>query len=651
MPAVAIKNEYETINEKMGETLSLPAEKLQASEYNTRCTSIDQSHVNRLAKKIKERGFHPKRAISVNVIRGANGSEVTYRVAAGVHRLAAAKAAELAEIPCLLYYDLSDEEECLLDRWDNEMDEDHKKIHFLEEAEHCKYLYEVKKWSYRQIGRNKGIDHKAVDRRVRIANIPEEAKMIIRGVDPDPHLFFEKYFLYICKLSEPHIITICKEIAVRAEQANKGEKDKMGIPIRPMKQADIKKKVDELLKLENKGKREIIVKEAIPRQLTLFSLDTIEEKELYREKKIIVDEVENALSKIDMPQPSFVNPEPLLEIIPETLQYCMEKKSRGMNFNRCPRWITGSGFIEELGKANFLVFHKIIESDLWYRANEDKPFFFGAVAEGDPFAYIARHAGIEKEHLQKRSLPFLKNEGLLDYWEEKGTYWFKIKWDTLATIYCKKAYKIHYEDDGLKSLPEDFSGVIRPTPFHYIRVEKGKVVPWNGTTLEALQQKTTTQVKQQPTPIQKLDEKDTLADALRALTPPMNEEQIGELCREKREETATVLKLLNEKTDEQRKTIKNEAAYVLNLVNKGEQLQYPKGFVTPEEAQSREERKNALSAFIATFKEKKYKKFCPNDKSCYTIIDRDDCGFAYEKEEGDYKYAFYKDWMDEQFFR
>ena len=650
MPAVAI-NEYEAINEKMGETVPLPAEKLQASEYNTRCTSIDQNHVNRLTKKIKERGFHPKRAISVNVIRGANGSAVTYRVAAGVHRLAAAKVAGLTEIPCLLYYDLSDEEECLLDRWDNEMDEDHKKIHFVEEAEHCKYLHDVKKWSYRQIGRNKGIDHKTVDRRVKIANIPEEAKMIIRGVDHDPHLFSERHFLDICKLSEPHIITICKEITSRAEQAEKGEKDPAGRPVHPMKQAEIKKKVDELLRLEKNGKREIIVQEAIPRQLTLFSLDTIEEKELYREKKIIVDDVENALSKIGVPQPSFVNPEPLLEIIPETLQYCMEKKSRGMNFNRCPRWITGSGFIEELGKANFLVFHKIIESDLWYRANEDKPFFFGGVAEGDPFAYIARHAGIEKEHLQKRSLPFLKKEGLLDYWEEKGTYWFKIKWDTLATIYCKKAYKIHYEDDGLKNLPEDFNEVIRPTPFHYLRIEKGKPVPWNGATLETLQQNNAAQAKQQPTPSQELDEKDTLVTALRALAPPMNDEQIGELCRKKREETATVLKLLNEKTDEQRKAIKSEAGYVLSLVKREKQLRLPKGFVTPEEAQNRKEKKNVLSAFVAAFKEKKYTKFCPNDKSCYTIIDYDDCGFTYEKEEGDYPYTFYEKWMDEKFFR
>jgi ParB-like chromosome segregation protein Spo0J len=650
MPAVAIKNEYETINEKMGETLSLPAEKLQASEYNTRCTCIDQSHVNRLAKKIKERGFHPKRAISVNVIRGANGSEVNYRVAAGVHRLAAAKTAELAEIPCLLYYDLSDEEECLLDRWDNEMDEAHKKIHFLEEAEHCKYLYEVKGWSYREIGKAKGIAHTEVIRKIKIASMPEEAKKIVNtgGGGNTVTTFSEGHFRDICKLSEPHIITICKEIVAKAEQAEKGEKDRMGIPIRPMKQADIKKKVYELLRLEEKGKREIVIQELAPIQLTLFP-EEVKEQSLI-EKKVIVD-VGDIIAEVRKKEPLCEVHEFIAEIVSDTLQRTEEKNGRGIHMDRCIRWLDETGLVTELGLTNFFVLQKLIRADLWYRPNEDKPFFFGEEAAGDPFAYIARGAGVGREHIQKRGLPLLKKEGFINYWEEKGTYWFKLNWDRLAEVYCKTAYGIHYKDEGLKNIPEDFSGVIRPTPFHYIRVEKGKVVTWNGTTLETLQQKTTAQAKQQPVPSQELDEKDALVSALRSLKPPMNDEQIGALCREKREVTATVLKLLNEKTDEQRKAIKNEAAYVLDLVKREEKLQLPKGFVTPEEAKSREERKKALSAFIAILKEKKYKKFCPNDKSCYTIIDIDDCGFSYEKEEGDYPYAYFEKWMDEKFFR
>ena len=135
--AVEEKAIYQTINEKMGETVSLSPEKLHLSEYNTRSTCVDRQHVENLALRITEQGFHPKRAISVNVIRGAGGAETAYRVAAGVHRFEAAKKAGLKEIPCLIYYDLTEDEECFLDKWDNEMDESHKQIHFLDEAEHC----------------------------------------------------------------------------------------------------------------------------------------------------------------------------------------------------------------------------------------------------------------------------------------------------------------------------------------------------------------------------------------------------------------------------------------------------------------------------------------------------------------------------------
>lgn len=647
MPAVAI-NEYEMIREKMGETVSLPEEKLQTSEYNTRCTCIDQNHVNRLAKKIKERGFHPKRAISVNVIRGTNGSAVTYRVAAGVHRLAAAKAAELSDIPCLLYYDLTDEEECLLDRWDNEMDEDHKKIHFLEEAEHCKYLNEVKKWSHRQIGRNKGIDPMTVTRRIKIANIPEEAKKIIRGVDPDLHLFFEKYFLYICKLSNPHIINVCKEIVTKAELAEKGEKDRMGVPIRPMKQNDIEKRVRELLRIEKQGGREVKVREHV-RQLHLFPHEdeNYVEEEYCRERSEIV-KVEEKDEEPRDERPIFMTPEPIPEMESEMIYRDQEKISRKMNMNRCVRWIKFAGLIREIGSTNYILLRDIVEYDLWYRSNLDEPFFFGEEAGGDPFAYFAEMAGVEKEHIQKRSLPNLKKEGFLDYWSENGIYWFKVNWDRLVEVYRKRAFAIHYKEDGLKGIPTDFSGVIRPTPFHYVRIEKGKPVPWNGYLPEGC--KNTTENKN-TTKAENSIQDDPLAKKLKALTPPMNDKEIARLCREKREESAIVLKLLEEKTDEQKKAIKSEAGYVLDLVKRREQLQLPKGFVTPEEAHNREENNNALNTFITIFKEKKYKKFCPNDKSCFTIIDYDDCGFSYEKEEGDYYYAQFEKWMDEKFFR
>jgi hypothetical protein len=46
--------------------------KLTPSEFNTRHAFVDQDHVEYLAGRIKERGFHPKRAISVNVYEKAS---------------------------------------------------------------------------------------------------------------------------------------------------------------------------------------------------------------------------------------------------------------------------------------------------------------------------------------------------------------------------------------------------------------------------------------------------------------------------------------------------------------------------------------------------------------------------------------------------
>jgi len=634
---------YAAINEKMGETAFLPPEKLHHSEYNTRSTCIDMHHVDYLASRITDQGFHPKRAISVNIITGAGGTETDYRVAAGVHRFEAAKRANLKNVPCVLYHGLTEDEECFLDKWDNEMDETHKNTHFLDEAEHYRYLQEEKKWSVRRIGQNKNTKKSLVQRRLQIALIPEEAKKIIKSVPHGGH-FPERYFRDICKLSDPHIIAVCREIASRAEQAEKGEKDRMGMPVRPMKQADIEKRVKELLRIENRGGREVTVREHI-RQLSLFN-DEDCEKEYCSERTMIVP-----AEKMEETQPG-IEPcarpiEPLPEVPSEAMYRYDEKSSRKLNMDRSVRWIKFAWLIEDMGNTNYILLRDIIEFDLWYRANEDLPFYLGKGAGDDPFALLARLAGVEKEHIQKRSLPYLKREGFLDYWAENGVYWFKLNWNKFAEIYQKKAYGIPCKNDGLEDLPADFSGFIRPTPFHYVRIENGKPAPWNGETPEG--RKPATENKKNTASEENTAHNDPLAEKLRALTPPMNDGKIAELCSEKREETATALKLLEDKTDEKRKSIESEAAYVLGIVEKG--VQVPKGFITPEEARNREERKNALSAFIATFKEKKYKKFCPNDKSCYTIINCDDCGFTYEKEEGDYKYAFYRDWMDEQFFR
>jgi ParB-like chromosome segregation protein Spo0J len=628
--AVEEKAIYQTINEKMGETVSLSPEKLHLSEYNTRSTCVDRQHVENLAARITEQGFHPKRAISVNVIRGAGGAETAYRVAAGVHRFEAAKKAGLKEIPCLIYYDLTEDEECFLDKWDNEMDESHKQIHFLDEAEHYKYLQEIKGWSQRQIARNKNISKTEVVFRLQIAKMPKEAKQIIRGGGHHGDHFSERHFRDICKLSEPHIIAICEEIASKGSQAEKGEKDTWGKSVTPMKQAEIKKRVGELLKLEQEGNELTRVKEALSTQLSLF-VDEDREKEApdaqeHFVKKIVVAEKE------EIPEEP---PTPVHEIakekkdIRELVYRSREKNSRGLNLDRCVRWLKNSGLVRELGQTAYIVLRKMEEYDLWYRANQDEPFFFGP--DKDPFALIAEQAGVEKEHLQKRSLPFLKKEGFIDYWMDKGLYWFKLNWDRLFDVYLEKAHTIPFDEDGLENIPPDFTGIIRPTPFHFIRIEKGQVTAWNGTAPKA-----------------KENERDHLAQALLCLKPPMGDREIL-FCVERRPETETALKLMGQMDPLKRKEIKNEAAYVLELVRRRPNA--PQGFVTPQEAREKEEGTLALKAFLKSFREKRYTRFCPKENRAYVIMTTDDHGFEIEKEDGLSSYCHFKDWMDHRFFR
>jgi hypothetical protein len=616
------------ITQKRGEHIFLSLEKLHLSEFNTRSSCIDIPHVERLVAQIIEQGFDPDRPISVNVIRGAGGAATTHRVAAGVHRFEAAKKAGLTEIPCRIYYDLSDEEECFLDTWDNKKDEAHKQAHLLDEAKHYKYLQEVKEWSIRQIAINKKVDKNTVYFRLKIANIPEEAKKIIREVSNRLDTFHEKYFQFICKLSEPHIIAICKEIATRRRQAEEWEKDRKGPMVTPMKQSEIKKRVGELLAKENRGKVLTTVCQPVPQQMHLFENEVAEVD--YIERTIEVDM--NVPREELEPSPALVELEPIPELAEGATYQSTEKNSRGRNLHRTELWLDLTGLVRELGQTCFMLLEKIVRYDFYYRSGKDEPFFLG---EGvDPFERLALQTGVEKEYVQKRCLPFLKREGFIDYWTENGTWWFKLNWNRLYEVYTKKAYAIPFKDGGLQNIPADFSGVIRPTPFHYLKIEQGQVVTWNGTAKEQ---------------VARAQEKecDPLAQDLRCLKPPMGEKEILECCSEKRPETETVLKLLKEMKPAQRSALRSEAAFVMGLIKRGPCL--PHGFITPQEAREKEETEQALSVFTKRFREGKFTRFRPKDDKEYELLTVDSHGFVIEKEDG-LNYCYFKDWMNLKFF-
>jgi len=209
MPETSIKN---IMKEKLGELISLHIDKIQISEFNTRCQFVDNNHVRNLMVSIEEHGYIPKSAVWVNAIKGPDGEIINYRLVAGRHRYEACRQLDIKEIPAQLYYNLTDEEECKLDDIDNRLDEHHKPVNFLAIAEHYKYLRDVKAWSQRQIARAKNVSKTTVVHRLNIADLSEDTKKLIRGGHPDDHLY-EKYFQYICRLNENHHhILVCKEI-------------------------------------------------------------------------------------------------------------------------------------------------------------------------------------------------------------------------------------------------------------------------------------------------------------------------------------------------------------------------------------------------------------------------------------------------------
>jgi len=242
---------YDSIENKRGERALLPIKSIIFSEFNTRTASIDWNHVDVLAQRIKEEGFNANRAVCVNVFRDAAGNVLSRRLVAGLHRYLGAKKAELQDIPSIIYYELTEEEECLLDSWDNRMDEVHKPFNFLQEAEHCEFLRKVKGWSVKKIAKLKNTNRALVVNKLKIAGLSQEAKAIIKIGNQSGEIFQERYFRDICKLQHgEHIVLICKEILERGVQVTENQKEENEKVLDPMKKAEIKKRVFELIEGE-----------------------------------------------------------------------------------------------------------------------------------------------------------------------------------------------------------------------------------------------------------------------------------------------------------------------------------------------------------------------------------------------------------------
>jgi len=710
----SIKNVFK---EKLGEFTSLDINKINISEFNTRCQFLDHLHVKTLMASIEKRGYIPKSAVWVNAVTDngtKQGNIIQYRLVAGRHRYEACRRIELNEIPCQLYYNLTDEEECELDTIDNELDEHHKPINFLEVAEHYKYLKDIKGWSIRQIARAKNVSKSDVARKLNITELSNEVKQILKSVPPGGQLH-EKYFRDICKLTSiPHQILVCKEIIGEQTDIDVGtsqfqdKKSEVNLkctpPGKPMTQSDVELRVNQLLALELQGK---ISREAIPflndkaelEDLLSTSSDEhgnnsngtgepITGQVFFEDYYSVNDtsgiDTKNKYSKQSQKIPGSNKPVEKNQEEPKAEQLLFDifatmsddREEKGVRFGVKPLWIKHSGLVRELTSGAYLLLLELIEDDFRYKPKKNNFFFIKFDEQyANCIDFLSYVTGVKPVTLVKKILPELEK---FVFFRKNDTLKFQIKWNRLFEVYKNNAHRIPFDDGGLKNIPQDYSGCIRPTPYHAIHIENGviKKIEEDGQDIsgnkevnnssadvseeikkEKIENKVNEPVKQsseikvkQVSKAGKEKSYSPIAVILRELG--MAEDMIN-FCQNRYEDTENIIKYLKEMSPGEKEKIKNIPGYIYKLVRDG--FTPPEGFETAQEVEERRERKKAAEEFgekiMKKFEEGKIKYFSPKEGLKFPLsIIPNNIQFLYKKSNGMPLAGLFSEFMDEKFF-
>jgi len=655
MPDTNIKN---IMKEKLGELISLDINKIQISEFNTRCQFVDNDHVKTLMVSIEEHGYIPKSAVWVNAIKGPDGEIINYRLVAGRHRYEACRRLEIKKIPAQLYYNLTDEEECELDIIDNKLDEHHKPINFLATAEHYRYLRDIKGWSQRKIADIKEVNRLIVQTRLQIAELSEEVKELLRGGYSSSHLN-ETYFREICKLNEKaHHLLVCHEIIASNQpedmviKSSTTDRNEFSYK-KPMSLTDIKERVAELLTLEATGE---IAPEALQLQSEpQVSSEIIEDTAVTsltaspdEAAGIITEEVaEEKETKVEQLQFDIFS-----EISDTRVTGAKPKEFR---FSIIPMWVKHTDLIDNMCGSAYHLLQELISYDFRYKPEKDSLFF---VKYDDRYQncveFLSRIIGVKPNTFEKKALPGLKE--YVFYKKSDSNLKFQIKWEKLYKVYRKNAHLIPFDDGGLKDIPPGYTGWIRPTPFHSIYIENGMVKdsPHDTNEITATEMK-----KEKPrkkpaaapaiTPATKAIDTSPLAEKLRELN--MGEEQIN-FCLEQRETAENVLKYVSEMPPAEKQKIKNMAGYVYSTVKNG--FKAPEKFETVKATEDRKERKIALEEFGEKIKEAmdkgEIKYFCPGEGKKYLLSSIPSPQVFLYNKKGKLTAGHFSEWLDNRFF-
>lgn len=721
-----IKNSQNTVKtimkEKLGEFISLDIDKIQISEFNTRCQFIDDGHVETLMSSIEKNGYIPKAAVWINAVKGPEGKILSYRLVAGRHRYEACRRLGLREIPTQLYYNLTDEEECELDTMDNELDEHHKPVNFLAIAEHYKYLRDVKGWSQRQIAEAKNVSRAVVQYRLKISEFSEEIKQFFRGGQHAVH-FVERNVVEISRLSSiPYQIKVCEEIILKNKVVTQEDGGSCRFQselttTEPIKYEFVRNRVEELLKIEQQEKMEQQILETVEdNSRTLSSVSNSAHKKIRSQEVFLTDSKLEGKKEIsgNCSQAVSNNPE---KISSETQDKAAKsspsqkkKKSRDIpgqliweiffemadmrttmtkprefRFSVLPMWVKHTNLVNDMWSSAYLLLQELISYDFRYRPEKDSFFF---IKHGKSYEncleFLAHIAGVTVKTLEKKILPALQK--YVVYKKNGGSIRFQLRWDNLFEAYKEKALNIPFDDGGLQDIPEDYTGWIRPTPYHSLYIENGLLKPLKEVLPETIKEEdlplekscreekiSSKTVESKPVEIKKEEKPPVKESPLpdsgsedsvkentvnSATYKKLRELKMGEsqirFCLERRDITENIFKYLSEMAPAEKDKIKNMAGYVYKMVRDG--FEPPEGFISNGEVREKMERKKVREEFgekiRKAFEEGTIKYFVPEECKRFHLTIVPDCqNFVYRKSlNGLPVSGRFDEWFDEKYF-
>ena len=137
-------------------------------------------------------------------------------------------------------------------------------------------------------------------------------------------------------------------------------------------------------------------------------------------------------------------------------------------------WLRHTDLINNMCSSVYQLLQELITYDFRYKPAKDNFFFIKHSSKYDKCTdFLAHIAGVKSATLHKKILPGLKD--YVNYRKTDTTMKFQMKWNKLYEIYKKHAKEIPFDDGGLLDIPSDYTGWLRPTPFHSIYIENGQI--------------------------------------------------------------------------------------------------------------------------------------------------------------------------------